>query len=232
MENAIWTTIYDFPKEDRDEYLRWFHQEHIPEVFSLKGYVWAAHYRLMPNKLQVKIGRSDAPALPVESGFAILYGGESTRTFLNPNPTQTEKGYTGNTRVMIRRRIRPLNYIHTVEWRTEGPEAHRGGSTGIPAPFIQMGLFDASGHDEDLGTWYAQERMVLLSRTPGCVKGRKLLATVGPERHGVLYDFISPELHQKHFVPLEGTEWSKRLHPCLVHPPGSPFFGSRIWPSE
>ena len=232
MENAIWTTIYDFPKEDRDEYLRWFHEDYIPEALLRKGYVWAAHYQLIPIRVQVvKIGRSNAPALPGETGFAILYGGESTRTFLNPNPSQIEKSYAGKTREMMGLRIRPVTYLHTVEWRTEGPESDREGSTGMPAAFIQMGFFDASGHDEDLGTWYARERMHLLSHTPG-VRVRKLLATVGLERHSVLYDFRSLELRKKHLVPLEETELSLRLYPHLIHPPGSPVLGSRIWPPE
>ena len=232
MENAIWTTIYDFPKEGRDEYLTWLHEKHIPEALSRKGYLWAAHFQLMPNKHQSKVGRSKASAIPVETGFAIFFGGESTRTFLNPGPTQFEKGYTGKTREMIGRRIRPMTYVHTVEWHTEGPESGRGGPTGMPGPFIQMGLFDASGQDEDLGTWYVQERMALWSRTPGCVRGRKLLATVGPERHSVLYDFTSLELRKQYFPALNSTEWSLRLHPYLVHPPGSSFLGKRIWPPE
>ena len=232
MENAIWTTIYDFPKEGRDEYLTWLHEKHIPEALSRKGYLWAAHYQLMPNKQQMKVGRSDVPALPVETGFAILFGGESTRIFLNPNPAQLEKSYTAKTREMIGRRIRPVTYIHTVEWRAEGPESGRGGPKGTPAPFIQMGLFDASGQDEDLGTWYVQERMNLWSRTPGSVGGRKLLATVGPQRHGVLYDFTSLEVHKNYFPGLNTTDWTSRVHSYLVHPQGSAFLGRRIWPPE
>ena len=193
MENAIWTIMYDLPEESQDEYLSWFHDMHIPEALSRNGYLWAAHYRIMPSKTRNKLRRSDDPALPVNKGYAILYGGESTRTFFNPSPTQLGNSYNTKTREMIGRRIRPVAYIHTVEWRTEGPESDRGDPRGMPAPFIQMGLFDASGQDEDLGAWYAQERMVLWSRTPGSVSGRKLLATVGPQRHGVLYDFTSLE---------------------------------------
>jgi hypothetical protein len=230
MENAIWTTIYDLPGEGRDEYLNWFHKVHLPQGLSRKGYLWAAHYKLMPNKQSVKVGRSNAPALPVETGYAILYGGESTRTFLDPSPSQLKKGYDAKTQEMMARRISPFSYIHTVEWRADGFESGRKDPTGMPAVFIQMGLFDASGEDEQLGTWYAQERMNLWSRTPGSVGGRKLLATVGPQRHGVLYDFISLELHKEHFPGINATDWSRRLHPYLVHPPGSSFLGKRIWP--
>ena len=131
---------------------------------------------------------------------------------------------------MTARRIRSVAYIHTVEWRVEGLESSQRDPTGMPAPFIQMGLFDASGQDEDLGAWYAQERMVLWSQTPGSVTGRKLLATVGPQRQGVIYDFMSMELFRQHFPPINKTEWSTRMHNYILHPPGSSFWGRRIWP--
>ncbi len=230
MENAIWTIMYDFPKDGLDDYLSWFHEIHIPEALSRKGYLWAAHYQIVPHEGRIILRRSDGPALPVDTGYAILYGGESTRTFFDPSPTQLKERYDTETREMIARRIRPVTYIHAVEWRTEGLESDRRDPKGMPGPFIQMGCFDASGQDEELGTWYAQERMVLWSRLPGSVGGRKLLATVGPQRHGVLYDFTSMELHKKHFPPLNRTEWSSRVHSHLLHPQGSSFWGRRIWP--
>ena len=232
MENAIWTTFYDVPDEGRDEYLNWFHEVHIPEKLSRTGYFWAAHYAVVPKKQRSTLARSDDPALPVDSGYVLLIGGESTHTFFDPSPTQLKERWDAETREMISRRVGTVSYIHTVEWRIEGPESGKGDPSGMPAPFIQMGCFDASGQDEDLGAWYAQERMVLWSRTPGCVRGRKLLAAAGPQRHSVLYDFISMELQKKHFPPLNETEWTSRVHTYLVHPIGSSLWGRRIWPPE
>ena len=230
MDNAIWTVIYDLPNECRNEYLSWFHEVHIPETLLRPGYLWAAHYQVIPRKQRASLARSDAPALPMETGYAILLGGESTRTFLDPNPTQLEEKDSPETRKMMARRIRKVSYIHTVEWRVEGPEFNKNDPRGTPGPFVQMGVFDASGQDEDLGTWYARERMVLWSRVPGSISGRKLLATLGPQRHGVLYDFIPEEVRQTHFPRLNGTEWTSRVHSYLVHPHGSAFLGRRIWP--
>lgn len=230
MDNAIWTIFYDYPSEGRNEYLRWFHEVYIPKALSHTGYLWAAHYQIVPNVKRPNLHRSDAPALPTDSGYAILLGGESTRTFFDPTPTQLERGYDDETRAMIARRIRPVTYIHSVEWRVDGPEAHRRDPTGMPGPVIQMGCFDASGQDEDLGAWYAQERMILVSRTTGSVGARKMLATVGTQRHGALYDFMSLELRSKHFPALGETDWTSRVHRYLVHPRGSSFVGTRIWP--
>ena len=230
MEKAVWTIIYDFPNEGRDEYLSWLHEVHIPEALSRQGYLWAAHYQIVPNKARMKLRRSDGPALPVDTGYAILFGGESTRTFFDPSPTQLADHYEAGTREMLARRLCPVTYIHAVEWRTDNLEVEQRDPNGMPAPFIQMGCFDASGQDEELGMWYAQERMDLWMRLPGSVGGRKLLASVGPQRHGVLYDFNSLESHKKLFPPLNATEWAARVHVHLLHPQGSSFWGRRIWP--
>ena len=235
MERAIWTIFYDYPQEGRNEYLRWLHEVHIPKTVSRKGYLWSAHYQVVPTAERAhfsssRVGRSDAPALPTESGYAFLLGGEFTRTFFDPTPTEQEEEYDAESRRMISRRIGPVSYVHTIEWRTEGPEFKKRDLKGVPGPVIQMGCFDASGRDEELGAWYAQERMVGVSRTPGCMEGRKLLAAAGIQRHGVLYDFISLEERNRHFLPLEETEWTARIHPYLIHPQGSAFVGRRIWP--
>ena len=131
---------------------------------------------------------------------------------------------------MISRRTGPVSYVHTVEWRTEGPEFTKKDRKGVPGPIIQLGCFDASGREEELGAWYAQERKVLVSKTPGCIEGRKLLAAAGIQRHGVLCGFISLEVRNAHFLPLEETDWTARIHPYLVHPQGSAFVGRGIWP--
>ena len=93
-----------------------------------------------------------------------------------------------------------------------------------------MGVFDAPGKDEEVAAWYAQERMVLVSQKAGCVCGRKLVAVAGNQRQGVLYDFTSPEPRRENFLPIEETPWTAKIHPWLIHPQGSAFVGSRIWP--
>ena len=95
---------------------------------------------------------------------------------------------------MLDLRVRPRAWVYTVEWRIEGPESRSRDARGIPAPVIQMGRFNVPRDDEeDLESWYAQERMPMVSRTPGCVGGRKLLAAAGDPKHAVLYEFISLE---------------------------------------
>jgi hypothetical protein len=235
MESAIWTIFYDYPQEGRKEYLDWLHEVQIPKMLARSCYLWAAHYQVVPTSERghfsaTRVGRSNAPALPTDSGYAFLIGGESTRIFFDPTPSRQEEEYDAESRQMFSRRSGPVSYVHTVEWRIEGPAFGKRDPKGVPGPVMQMGCFDASGRDEELGAWYAQERMVRVSKTSGAIQGRKLLAAAGIQRHGVLYDFMSLQERNRHFLPLEETEWTSRIHPYLIHPQGSAFVGRRIWP--
>lgn len=235
MDRAVWAIFYDLPEEGREEYLAWFHEVHIPEKLARPGYVWAAHYEAKPpgarfERIAARLRRSDDPALASGRGFVALFGGETTRAFYDPSPAQLRERRSAETRRMADARIRARGLILCEEWRVEGPEAGAREAPGVPAPAMQMGRYDAGGRDEDLQAWYAQERMAGVARTPGCVGARKYLAATGAPRHAVLYEFSSLAAREAHYVALEETEWTRRVHGYLVHPPGSPLVGSRIWP--
>ena len=177
-----------------------------------------------------RLGREEDPALASGAGFIALFGGETTRTFFDPSPAQLKEGQSAETREMVSRRVKPLGLIYCEEWRAEGPDAGAREGADILSPAIQMGRYDARGNDEDLQTWYAQERMAGVERTSGCVGARKLLASSGSPRHSVLYEYVSLEAREENYASLEETEWTHRVHGYLLHPPGSPLVGSRIWP--
>ena len=235
MDNGIYAVFYDLPEAGRKEYLNWFHEVHIPKALSRPGYLWAAHYEAaFPGErfqnIIKALPRSKGPGLASGTGYLALLGGESTCTFFDPSPSQLMEHIDAESSEMIARRINPLEYIFAVEWRTDAPDSHRRDSRGTLGPIIQMGRFDVLGHDDELEAWYSQERMKLLSRTPGAMGGRKLLVAAGAQRHAVLYEFISLEARAAHFVSIEETEATRRMHSFSVHPPGSPFVGKRIWP--
>ena len=237
MDKAIWAIYYDLPREGRKEYLDWFHRVHIPEKLARPGYVWAAHYEVVPpgkafEKVLARLGREEDPALASGAGFIALFGGESTRTFHDPSPAQLKERQSAETREMVSRRINALGLIFCEEWRIEGPSAASREAEDVLSPAIQMGRYDAQGNDADLQAWYAQERMPGVERTEGCVGARKLLASSGAPRHSVLYEYVSLEAREENYVALEETEWTHRVHGYLLHPPGSPLVGSRIWPPQ
>jgi hypothetical protein len=102
---------------------------------------------------------------------------------------------------------------------------------------VQFGHYDApdAATDEAIGSFYAQQRFPLLARLPGVVATRKLLASVGGWRHGVMYEFTSLAEREHHYEPLEAEarDPSTRMGqvvPRLRHAPFSPAIGVRAWP--
>jgi hypothetical protein len=49
MAASVWLLNYDIAAADRDHYLSWFHDEHIPEKLARPGYRWAAHYEALAS---------------------------------------------------------------------------------------------------------------------------------------------------------------------------------------
>ena len=220
MDRGIWAIWYDVDDEHRPDYEAWFHEVHIPEKLSRSGYMWAAHYALEAGK-----------------GFLALFGGETTHTCLNPSPAQLATRQSRETRRCIAMRRNPAACILGEEARVDGPDAARRGAKGTPGPVIQLGNYNAASPavEDDLGGWYAQERLPLLAKLPGCLGARKMLATVGAYKHAILHEFVSIEMREKHFGPHEAqahdpTTWMGRVRPRLTHAPRSPAIGRRIWP--
>ena len=221
MDRGIWAIWYDVEDEHRPDYEAWFHEVHIPEKLSRPGYLWAAHY-----------------ALEADQGFLALFGGATTHAFLSPSPAQLAARQSAETKRYIAMRRNPAAFILGEEVRVDGPEAARRGANGTPGPVIQLGNYNAASPavEDDLGAWYAQERLPLLSRLPGCIGARKMLATVGAFKHAILHEFVSLEMREKHFGPHEEAArdpntWMGRVRPQLTHAPRSPAIGHRIWPA-
>ena len=220
MDRGIWAIWYEVDEKDRPAYLPWFHEVHIPEKLARPGYVWAAHYELEDGK-----------------GYLALFGGESAHTFLSPSPRQLAERQSEDTRRFMRLRQRSSACILAEEVRVDGPEVARRGANGTPGAVIQFGNYnpETSEVEDDLGAWYAQERLPLLSKLPGCIGARKLLTSVGTHKHAILHEFVSLEMRKLHFGPHEAQAhdpktWMGRVRPQLSHAPRSPAVGRRIWP--
>lgn len=224
MDQGIWAIWYDIAPAHKAAYLDWFHRVHIPEKLSRPGYRWAAHYELGHG------GRG--------KGYLAMFGGDTAHTFLNPSPGQLAGRQNAETKKFIRMRVNPAAAILAEEARVDGPDAIKRGPDLTIAPVVQMGNYNApsTAVEDDLGGWYAQERLPALAQLPGCVGARKLLASVGRHKHAVLHEFTSLELRETHFGPLEAQSrdpqtWMGRIVPQLEHAAYSPAVGLRIWPS-
>jgi hypothetical protein len=221
MDRGIWAIWYGLDDGHRFEYETWFHQVHIPEKLSRPGYLWAAHY-----------------ALEADKGCLALFGGIEAHTFLNPSPGQLATRQSAETRRFMQMRQQASACILAEEARVDGPDVGKRGPNGTPGPVIQLGNYNAASPvvEDDLGGWYAQERLPLLSKLPGCIGARKMLASVGAHKHAILHEFVSLEMREQHFGPHEAqahdpSTWMGRVRPQLTHAPRSPAIGRRIWPA-
>ena len=104
MTGAIWALAYDILNDDRQSYLDWFHRIHIPEKLARPGYRWATHFE----------GSATTPNM---QSYIALFGGISTRTFLDPSPAQLKTKQDDLTREMMARRRNPFATILAYEWR-------------------------------------------------------------------------------------------------------------------
>ncbi len=222
MDRGIWAISYEVPGEHKTEYLAWFHGVHIPEKLSRPGWLWAAHYA-------VEHGR----------GYVALFGAGSPYTFLNPSPGQLARRQSAETKRMMAMRRNAFACILAEETRVDGPDVAKRGPGPTTGAVIQMGFYNAASPavDDNLGAWYAQERLPLLAQLPGCIGARKMLATVGAYKHSILHEFTSLELRERHFGPHEADAkdpktWMGRIRPQLTHAPRSPAVGRRIWPEN
>lgn len=223
MDRGIWAIWYELAAASKSEYLAWFHQVHMPEKLARPGYLWAAHYELGHGGLG--------------SGYVALFGGITAHTFLDPSPGQLALRQSAETKRMIGMRQQPAACILAEETRVDGPEVAQRGPGMTPGPVIQIGNYTAASPavEDDLGAWYAQQRLPVLAALPGCIGARKLLATVGDRKHAIFHEFVSLELREQYFAPLEaeahdpGT-WTGRVRSQLIHAPYSPAVGRRIWP--
>lgn len=243
IDRAIWAIWYDLAAEGREEYLDWLHEVHMPEILSRSGYLWAAHFRVTGGgeRFQSRVVRhlthAQDPSLGRGKGYVLLCGAPSTRPFFDPDPATRERRQRAEWREMTGRRRGVYSCIFAEEARVEGPDAARRAPGLSPGPAVQIGTFNAVGpeNEDDLGAWYAQYRLPSMAQMPGCVGARKLLASAGWGKHGVLYEFVSLEARERSFIPHEELahderEWTGRIVRNLVHAPVSPSVGERIWP--
>lgn len=243
MDSAIWATWYDLPPERVDEYLDWAHNDYLPKLQGRAGYVWAAHYKTIPrtphfDKIRKVLARADVPGLGTGCQYALLVGTVNALTLFNPGALDLEAAETGKAREMIGLRQGTQTYIYNEFARVNGPEFNVGVPGGTAAPAIQMGTLRVKTQpdENDIGKWYAQYRLPYMARMPGCIATRVMSCLYGWPRYGVLYEFTSLQSRYEHFeVPHESLgmdekEWTGKLARYVVHVPGSPIVGERIWP--
>lgn len=243
MDRGIWASWYDLPEDGREAYCAWLHGEHLPAMLARPGLLWAAHYELAGGGARMEQVKADALSyaeegeVPSGTQFVLLFGAPSPHVFFQPDVDGIEDGRTAGARAMLGLRAGLRVCVFSEEARVEGPDAGARGPGITPGPAIQMGQFRAedAAAERELGAWYAQYRLRFMEGMPGCVGARKLLSAAGWAKHSILYEFTSLEARHEGFqehesLSLDASQWSGRVVRKLIHAPGSPSVGRRLWP--
>ncbi|KUO60747.1 MAG: hypothetical protein APF80_11665 [Alphaproteobacteria bacterium BRH_c36] len=225
MDRAIWAIFYDLGAADRDVYLRWFHDVHIPEKLARPGYVSAGHYAIVGA--DGRPGSTTGSQAAGAAGYVALFGGEDTSVFLNPSPAQIKPRQTEETRSMMGRRIGSRSFIAAQEWLAATTAARVERADGA----IVLSCCDTPGQDEDFGAWCVQDLRPALQEHPGFRFVGKLLTTTGPMKHATFAGFESIDDALGFAANPPKTEWAERIAKSQAPIPGSPLVARRIWPA-
>ena len=238
MDRAIWATWYDLPAEGANEYIAWLHEVYLPEMLERSGYLWAAHVdndksEERAQNVNRRLTHTDDPSVPTGNGYLMLFGAESVHTFLDPSPAQLAGRWGPDEREMLGLRAGVRECVFVETGRIDGPEIGQRAPGITPGPRIQMGSFNSNAleNEEGMGAWYVQLRFPRMETLEGCVGMRKLVSVCGWAKHAVLYEFdLNTSVEHYFQKELESEDWSREMVGSLVHAPGSPSTGKRIWP--
>ena len=235
MTGAIWALAYEILNDDREAYLNWFHQIHIPEKLARPGYRWAAHFE----------GTTTTPAV---HSYIALFGGISTRIFLDPSPAQLKPKQDDLTREMMTRRHNPFATILAHEWRDDSTPStgndDRVAAEAIPSgaihsDWLEFLVIDAAGQGEAIGAWAVQTLLPKLQkRNPDAAKTaaitHKLISVTGAPAHVLFYETNQTELANDAAASRFDAPTTILQAPMLAVMPEAALLcyrsGKRIWP--
>ena len=184
MASAIWALAYDIANDDRQSYLDWFHRTHIPEKLARPGYRWAAHFEGSANT-------------PNAHSYIALFGGISTRIFLDPSPAQLKTKQDDLTRGMMARRRNPFATILAYEWRDGSTPSTSNvdaiAAEAINSDWLDFLVIDVAGQGEAIGAWAVQNLLPKLQKDdPNAAKTtaitHKLISVTGTPAHILFYE--------------------------------------------
>jgi len=184
MTGAIWALAYEILNDDREAYLNWFHQIHIPEKLARPGYRWAAHFE----------GTTTTPAA---HSYIALFGGISTRIFLDPSPAQLKTKQDDLTREMMAQRRNPFATILVHEWSDRSTPStsndHAMALEPINSDRVDFLVINAVEQGEAIGAWVVQNLLPKLqSDNPDATHDdaitHKFLSVTGPPVHILFHE--------------------------------------------
>ena len=226
MTAGIWLLSYDIAAADRDQYVDWFHRYHVPEKLARPGYRWAAHFEAPPASGSGDLHR-----------YIGMFGGDSTRVFLDSSPAQLKLTQSDATRAMIAFRQNPSSAIlaHEWSWQTPGDTnadlATSASAAAMNAREIHIQTIEAGAHDETVGSLCAQKLAPEFAAKKAAIACHKMTNVIGGPRHIMLFEVtnVSPVGARSNgaVVPVDLSALTDLGNAVQI----GTRYGRRIWPA-
>ena len=184
MTGAIWALAYEISNDDRETYLDWFHRVHIPEKLARPGYRWAAHFE-------------GSTSTPDTHSYIALFGGISTRIFLDPSPAQLKTKQDDLTREMMAQRRNPFATILVHEWSDSSTPStsndHMMAVEPINSDRLDFLVINVIEQGEESGAWIVQNLLPKLQgNNPDAAHNdaitHKFFSVTGPPAHVLFHE--------------------------------------------
>ena len=238
---VIRAEFYDLPAPEAASWLAWLHGEYLPKLKTSPGIVWVGHYKIEKKSGEpsqpggLRRVHTDDPSVPTGADYVLMTAAVSPETFLG---WEAPLGALEKTvEEKLSKRVGYRQSIFIEEARIDGPENNPDRDKQAP-PAIQLGNFNVrTPADEfDLAKFYRLEAFKESAITPGSIGMRKFVSLIGWAKHGVLYEFAAMKPGEELFQPrliANRKPTPVKLRPIqeyVVHAPGAPHAGARIWP--
>ncbi|WP_420328828.1 hypothetical protein [Mameliella sp.] len=242
MGEVIKADWFDLDNSSSVAIRSWLHDSYLPQVQSVPGVAWTAHYEIVeiPDKPYIagapQRRETTDPTLPTGWQNVILTAAVSPEVFFGRNDPLDTLAQSHADQLARLRNHRSAVYIE--EQVVNSPELRASPYGMGPPPAMQLGNYNVGTPEDEveLARWYRAERFARVSVTPGMIRGRKLLSIAGWAKHGVLWEFTDlPEgdsSFEHRFVAADrGENWQGRhVLEYAIHAYGSPHAGRRVWP--
>lgn len=244
MGEVLRADWFDLADDKRGAQWAWMHGEFLPALQSASGVAWVGHYEIIahPDRPYIEGAptRKETTDPSVNTGWqnVVLTAGLSTNTFLGPD-NGVDALHTAHADALgAWLNHRCCTFIE--EKVVNGPE-ERAVPYGMgPPPAMQIGSFnaDTAEHNDLLARWYRAERFPRIAISRGIIRGRKMLSVTGWAQHGVLWEGTELAADDYSFEPrfVEADRDENWFGPhvleYVIHAPGSPHAGRRVWPKD
>lgn len=107
MDNGIWATWYNLDENQKDEHIKWLHNDYLPRILTHDGIAWAAHYEVDENDYKER--RDKLPHtkdnIPQGTQYICLVAATSPHIYYQKNSPLFSENQTSNIRQRLDERL-------------------------------------------------------------------------------------------------------------------------------